>query len=243
MEKKIEKVSSLLNKLGLTPRELIVEWVRDGIVNMKEIQADLERMKNETVFVSSFGEITAGMFLYANGKISNTYSEKECCALVLDVIPENSELLMLSLQKVSVPFCSQGFVIDTDGILRGINATHFLSQMADGDGATVGAAQYCLEFSNAFVSAGMAYLMTEREVRNLEKNLQQIVPALKAANVFEGGFGLSTTAEVDENTKTTYAKVGVFMPDRIAVQKEVGTIPLAVYPVFSLSSSHLAIEE
>ena len=235
MDKK-KKLSSLLEKLGLTPKEVVIEWVRDGIVDLQDVKNTLEQMRKETQFVSSEQELTAGMFLYSDGKVSETYTEGQCCAMILKVGIDS--LLMLSLDKALLPFCSQGSVIDTIWLKSGLNATHFIKQMADDSGAVTDAANYCLEYENAFVQKKQAFMLTAEEVKELECDLELIIPALRKAGVTDG-FWLSTVADTDNDNGKASAQIGVFMPDRVAVQKEYIKIPQSVYPAFELKISRL----
>ncbi len=238
----MEKIASLLEKLEMTPQEVVIDWVANGLVDLKEIQTALAQRQKETVFVTSFKEIEPGMFLYNDGKVSSTYTEGQCSALVLATYPDRETMLMMCLHKALLPFCSQGFDIDTVGLLSGLNATHFIRQMADDvPGASVDAAQYCLDYNDAFVDKLQAFMLTVNELKALEPNLPQIVPALREAGAV-GGFWLSTTAQIGQDADTVSANIAVFMPDRIAVQKEYATVPQAVYPVYELKFSKLNLK-
>lgn len=236
--KKMEKITSLLEKLELTPQEVVVNWLSDGIIDMKDIQTALTQKQKETVFVTSPKEVEPGMFLYNDGKVSTTYTTGKCSALVLDVYRDRNTLLMMCLQKALLPFCSPGFEIDTAGLKSGLNATHFIKQMADdAPGASAEAAKYCLTYSDAFVEQ-QAYMLTVDELKTLEPNLSQIGSALRSAGI-DGGFWLSTTAQLDKENNAVSANIAVFMPDRIAIQKEYASVPQAVYPVYELKFSQL----
>ncbi len=240
----MEKIASLLEKLGMTPQEVVIDWVVNGKIDLRKIQTALTQKQKETVFVTSFEEIEPGMFLYNDGKVSQTYTEGKCSALVLATYPRREAMLMMCLHKAILPFCSQGFDIDTIGLLSGLNATHFIKQMADGlMNVSVDAAQYCLEYSDVFVSQSQAFMLTVDEIKKLEPDTAKISSALRTAGFTDGGFWLSTTALSDKNTDTVSANVAVFMPDRISVQKEYATIPQAVYPVYELKFSDINLEK
>lgn len=233
---KEKKLSSLLEKLGLTPKEAVINWVRNGVIDLQDIQRTIEKMRKEIVFITSEADIVSGMFLYKNGKISATYTDGQCSAVILKV--NRDSLVMMCLEKANLPFCSQGFSVDTIGFKSGLNTTHFIRQMADAAQAESEAATYCLEYEDVFVGKKQAFMLTIDEVNDLEPEMERIVPALHTAGV-TGGFWLSTTADADKDCDTTYAQVGMVMSDRIAVQKEYGTVPQAVYPVYELKISRL----
>jgi len=244
MKNKTEKIASLLEKLGLTPQDVVIDWVVSGTIDLKIVQDALLQKQKETVFVTSFSEIQPGMFLYDDGKISQTYTEGQCCALVLDVHKDRNTLLMMCLRKALLPFCSPECDIDTAYLKSGLNATHFIRQMAvDVLGVSADAAQYCLEYCDKFVEPSQAFMLTVDELKELEPNLSQIGSALREAGISEGGFWLSTTTKIGKDIESAGAYIAMFMPDRIAVQKEYASIPQAVYPVYEMKFSKLDLKK
>lgn len=236
---KMKKIASLLEKLEVTPEEAVIDWVRNGLIDLKSIQTALEQKRKETVFIASRQEVEPGMFLYANGKISATYTEGQCKALVLDVYSNRGTMLMMCLQKSVLPFCAQNSQIDTNGLNSGLNVTHFIKQMAEDVGdKSIEAALYCLNYEDAFVVASQAFMMTVNEAKSLEPNAGKISSALHTAGISDG-FWLSTTVVADKEGGPLSAQIAVFMPDRVALQKEYVTIPQAVYPVYELKFSRL----
>lgn len=240
---KMKKIASLLEKLELTPQEVVTDWICRGEIDLKQIQIALSQKQKETVFVTSKKEIDVGMFLYSDGKISTTYTEGKSIALVLDINQDKGTMLMMCLHKEILPFSTHNFNIDTVGLKSGMNATHFISQMVeDADNASVEAVQYCLDYSDAFVEQGQAFLMTVDEVKALEPNLVKICSALHAAGISNGGFWLSTVAPSEKDAEAVNAQVAMFMPDRVSIQKEYASIPQDVYPVYDLRFSQLDLK-
>ena len=240
---KIKRIASLLEKLEISPQKVVLKWAQQGTIDLKQIASELETWRRENAFVRNWYDIRPGMYLYKNGKISHVYAENECQAVVLDVDTQNSKLLMMSLCGKVLPFSSQGYSFDTSGLLNGLNATYLLSQMAQDANCPVEAAQYCLNYSDAFVDAGMAFLLTEDEAKSLSPCAEQILLALNIAHVQTNGFWLSSSSgdcSNPEKSDKKEAKVFILHRDKVAINREYTTVPAAVYPVFRLSSGKLS---
>ena len=116
---KNKQVDSLLEKLGISPREVVLEWAQKGRIDLKRIALQLETLRQESSFVHSWHDVSPGMYLYQNGQISHIYSKDECLAVILAVDTEARELLVKAYAKHPVAKdIAEAFSISVSGVYR-----------------------------------------------------------------------------------------------------------------------------
>ena len=153
----IEKVYALLKSLGTTPEEVVLKWVEEGKIDLDRI-AELvkQNAQNKSSEIKKAKQVRAGMFLTNNRTICTEFNPDDCEAVVLKVFSNSREAWLMSVKGAKLAFSREGVDADTSGF-SGLNATHFVSQMAKDMKTDTEAADYCLEFANGFVEKGRPF--------------------------------------------------------------------------------------
>lgn len=237
----IEKVYALLKSLGTTPEEVVLKWVEEGRIDLDRI-AELvkQNAQNKSSEVKKAKEVKAGMFLTKSKTICSEFNPDDCEAVVLRVSSNSREALMLSIEGKNLSFSREGVDADTSGF-SGLNATHFVSQMAKDMKTATEAADYCLEFANDFVEKGNAFLLSKEEVEEIECD-EDLCKAFTAAKLADKTFWTSTTPADnlkpdDETYKTAY--IFDLRGSKFSIHSEYVSLPLAVHPAYKVKLNQI----
>lgn len=229
-----DKIYALIKSLGATQEEIVLKWVEEGKIDLDRI-AELvkQNAQNKSSEVKKAKQVKAGMFLTKNKTICSEYTPDDCVAIVLKVFPNSREALMFNIEGASLSFSREGITADTTGF-RGLNATHFVSQMAKDISATTEAADYCLEFENEFVEKGKAFLLSKEDVADLE-DVEDIYKAFVLTKLSDKTFWTSTTPagnlKSGEETRQT-AYIFDLRSSKISLYSEYVRLPLDVHPAY-----------
>lgn len=232
----LEKIYALLESVGMTPEELVLKWIDNGKIDLDRI-AELVRknVQEKSSEVKKVKEIEPGMFLTADKKVCRQFDAEKCAAIVLKVYDDNRTALAVDINGVSLAFSRDGLETDTLGF-SGLNATHYVSQMALDQKVRAEAADYCLEFENSFVRKNTAFLPSKEEIESLEADAEKIYPAFSAARMTDKTFWTSTTPARNlkdaETCKTAY--IFSLRGPKISFHSEYVSLPLDVHPFYKV---------
>ena len=237
----LDKVYALLKSLGTTPEEVVLKWVDEGKIDLDRI-AELvkQNAQNKSSEVKKAKEVKAGMFLTKNKTICSEYNPDECVAVVLKVFADSREALMLNIKGAHLAFSRDGASVDTTGF-GGLNATHFISQLAQEAQVSAEAADYCLEFENDFVKKGNAFLLAKEEVEGLE-DVESLSRAFNAAKLSDKTFWTSTTPagnmkNGEEISQTAY--IFDLRGSKVSLHSEYVKLPLDVHPAYMVKLNQI----
>lgn len=226
---KIEKLEKLIEKCGLSRENIVLQWARQGLIDLSEIQKDI-KPEVKIVYITDINDLQPGMFFYGNYQVSPEYADN---ALGVIFGLDDANIFVLSLEGENLPFSRDGFNIES-GDFGSLSATHFLVQMADSYNKNVEAAKYCLEYSNSIVSCGSAFLLSDKDISRLQKNSAAVHTAFKTAGISDTCLWTCGTAPMEEPTKACfYSFNGGY------TMSEVTTIPLPVHPAFVVKKSQI----
>lgn len=238
----LEKVYALLEGIGMTPEELVLKWIENGRVDLDRI-AELAKQnsQNKDSEIKKIKEVEPGMFLTSDGTVCCEYDGENSLAIILAVNRDKKTALVFNIAGSCLPFSRDGLDTDTSGF-SGLNATHFISQMAFDAGITAEAADYCLLFENDFVQKGNAFLLSKEEVQALENDADKIYRAFSAAKIADKIFWTSTTFDGSSKQAETANKMayifGIGSPN-IPVRSENARLPLDVHPAYTVNLKKL----
>lgn len=232
----LDKVYALIKSLGTTPEDVVLKWVEEGKIDLDRI-AELvkQNAQNNGSEIKKVKQVKAGMFLNNNKTISNEFAPDTCVAVVLKIFPNSREALVLNVAGISLPFSSDGIDVDTTGF-SGLNATHFISQMAKDANVTTEAANYCLEFENDFVAKGSAFLLSKDDLDNLEVD-EALSKAFAETKLADKTFWTSTTPGGNlKSENETYKTAYIFdlRSSKISLHSEYVSLPLDVHPAYKV---------
>lgn len=233
----LEKIYSLLEGVGMTPEELVLKWAESGRIDLDRI-AELvkQNAKDKSSEVKKIKEVEAGMFLTSDMSVCKEFDAEKSLAIVLAVNRSERTALAFNIAGVNLAFSREGLDADTSGF-SGLNATHFISQMALDAGVTAEAADYCLNFENALVDKGRAFLPSKDEIKECEGECDKIYQAFAAAKIANKTFWSSTTNEGTKQTSESVGKTAYifsFGNSQISVHSENICLPLEVHPVYTV---------
>ena len=231
----LEKIYALLEGVGMTPEELVLKWIENGRIDLDRI-AELAKQnaQNKSSEIKTIKEVEAGMFLTSDMSVCREFDAENSLAIVLKVNRDKKTALVFNLTGANLSFSRGNIDIDTSGF-GGLNATHFVSQMAQDFGITAEAADYCLEFENALVAKGKAFLPSVDEVKEWEADHEKIYQAFLAAKIADKTFWTSSTSEgIKQQTETANKTAYIFGigNSQISVHLENVCLPLDVHPVY-----------
>ncbi|MBQ8482337.1 MAG: hypothetical protein IJ532_07380 [Alphaproteobacteria bacterium] len=232
----LDKVYTLLKSIGMTPEEVVLKWIEEGKIDLNRIEELAKQIEqNKSSEIKKLKQVKAGMFLTRNKTICNEFIPDECEAIILKVIADTGEALVFNITGQTLAFAREGIAVDTTDF-SGLNATHFVSQMAKDMNVTPEAADYCLEFENAFVTKGNAFLLSKEEVADLV-DVEAICKSFEAAKLADKTFWTSTTPadslkSDDEIFQTAY--IFSLRGSRITLHSEYVSLPLCVHPAYKV---------
>lgn len=230
----LDKIYALLKSLGTTPEEVVLKWIEEGKVDLDRI-AELvkQNAQNKSSEITKAKQVRAGMFLTKNKTICSEFNSDDCVAIILKVDIDKREILVFNIAGVSLAFSREGIDTDTTGF-RGLNATHFVSQMAKDANVTAEAADYCLEFENDFVQKGNAFLLSKEDVTDIEDS-ESLSKAFAATKLSDKTFWTSTTPAVNlkpEELNCQTAYIFDLRGSKISLHSEYVKLPLDVHPAY-----------
>ncbi|MBR1600743.1 MAG: hypothetical protein IJ677_04110 [Alphaproteobacteria bacterium] len=232
----------MLKSIGMTPEDVVLRWIEEGKIDWNRI-AELAKQKEfgKNSEVKKIKEVKAGMFLTVNKTICDQFSPDECVAIILKVFTDSNEALVFSVRGETLAFARGGKPADTSGF-SGLNATHFLSQMAKDMNVISEAADYCLEYENDFVSKGNAFLLSKEELESLD-NVADICKAFDAARLSDKTFWTSTTPayNLKPDGENVYQTAYTFSlrGSKFSIHSEYVSLPLAVHPAYKVKLNQI----
>ena len=223
IKKRIEK---MLDSAGISKEELVLSWVREKKIDLQKLQEQISHQPKIDV-----KEVSAGMFVYPDKKISSNYDET-AIALILSVNDDGTALL-LSLNGKLLPFTdNDALLIETYG-LSGFNAMQFIVQMSEDKLSELKAIKYCQQYfhsHNDLILQEQAFLLAEKEVGRL--NYETLYPAFEKAGLLNRNIWTSTIKSCDNRLKNVVFQIN---NECIAFQKVNGNSKAYVHPVWKKS--------
>ena len=232
----LEKIYALLESIGMTPEELVLKWIENGKIDLDRIAELVRKNAQEKSFeLKKVKEVEPGMFLTADKKVCRQFDAERSAAIVLKVYDDNRTALAVDINGVSLAFSRDGLETDTLGF-SGLNATHYISQMALDQNVTAEAADYCIEFENSFIRKSTAFLPSKEELESLDAVAEKIYPAFVAAKMADKTLWTSTTParslKEEETCKTEY--IFSLRSSKVSIHSEYVSLPLSVHPFYKV---------